>query len=92
MADEARLERIERKVDEMGQTLVILARVEERMVTLFNGMETVKKTQTDHGSRIVTLEKSEGTNGQMLRFAERVFWIVLTAGVAFAFTAIRGGA
>ena len=92
MADEARLERIERKVDEMGQTLVILARVEERMVTLFNGMEVVKKTQADHGNRIVTLEKSDGTNGQMLRFAERVFWIVVSAGVAFAFTAMRGSA
>ena len=92
MSDDTRLERMERKLDEVGQAIVALARVEERLTTLLSRMDTMDKTQVDHSKRIVTLEKSDGTNGQMLRFAERVFWIVLTAGVAFAFTAMRAGA
>jgi hypothetical protein len=92
MADEEWRARMENKLDTMAEAIVVLARVEERLVTLFKRMDTYDVSQSELSKKVNTLEKSEGTNGQMLRFAERVFWIVLTAGVAFAFTAIRGGA
>jgi hypothetical protein len=31
-----------------------------------------------------------GVNGQALRFAERVFWIVVAAGVTYAFKSTGG--
>jgi hypothetical protein len=89
MTDEARLERIEKKLDEVGQAIVALARMEERMITLFKRMDTLDQEQSQQGRRVTLLENKVGNNGQMLRFAERVFWIVVTAGVAFIFT--RGG-
>jgi hypothetical protein len=89
MTDDARLERIEKKLDEVGQAIVALARMEERMITLFKRMDTLDQEQAHHGRRITLIENKVGSNGQMLRFAERVFWIVVTAGVAFIFT--RGG-
>jgi hypothetical protein len=63
--------------------------MEERMVTLFKRMDTYDNAQSDISSRVNKLERSVGTNGQTLRFAERVFWIILSAGVAYAFT--QGG-
>lgn len=89
MSDDARLERIERKLDEVGQAIVALARMEERMVTLFKRMDTYDAAQTSLSAKVNSLEKSVGSNGQMLRFAERVFWIVVTGAVALAFNFMR---
>lgn len=89
MSEDARLERIEKKLDEVGQAIVALARMEERMITLFKRMDALDQEQTQHGRRITLIENRVGNNGQMLRFAERIFWIVVTAGVAYIFT--KGG-
>ena len=89
MTDDARLERIEKKLDQMGEAIVALARMEERMITLFKRMDTLDQEQAQQGRRLQLVESKTGNNGQMLRFAERVLWIVVTAGVAYIFT--RGG-
>ena len=39
MSEENRLERIEKKLDEMSKAIISLARMEERMVTLFKRMD-----------------------------------------------------
>ena len=90
MSDEARLERIEKKLDEVGQAIVALARMEERMITLFKRMDRLDQEQTQHDHRLQLVESRVGSNGQALRFAERVFWIVVSAGIAYLFTTMRG--
>lgn len=82
---------MEKKLDTLADAIVSLARVEERMVTLIRHMDKYDATQSEMSDRVITLEKSVGNNGQLLRFAERIFWIVVTAGVAFAFTLVKGG-
>lgn len=91
MSDDSRLARIETKLDEVGQAIVALARMEERMITLFKRMDTLDSTQDDHGRRLSVIERRVGTNGQMLRFAERLFWIVTTAGVGYLFWRLQQG-
>lgn len=83
--EERRLARIEEKLDEVGQAVIALARMEERMITLFKRMDNLDQDQRMHGRRITLLENKSGVNGQTLRFAERLFWIVVAAGVAYAF-------
>ena len=90
MSEDARLERIEKKLDEVGQAIVALARMEERMITLFKRMDNLDAEQGNQDRRLRVVEGRVGNNGQTLRFAERVFWIVVTAGVAFAFTSMKG--
>tara|TARA_R110000823_G_scaffold314856_1_gene444828 strand:- start:868 stop:1140 length:273 start_codon:yes stop_codon:yes gene_type:complete len=85
MADDARLARIEAKLDQMGEAIVALARVEERMVTLFARLDAIDNDRAAQGKRLVAVEEKTGNNGQSLRFAERVFWIVVAAGVTYAF-------
>ena len=86
---DARLERIEKKLDEMGEAIVALARMEERMVSLFKKMDAYDAIQVRTNERIERLEKVQGVNGQTLRFAERVFWIVISAAVGFMFFKMR---
>jgi len=91
MADEKRLERIEQKLDQMGEAIVALARMEERMITLFNRMDNLDTEQGNQGRRITVIESKVGNNGQALRFAERLFWIIATAGVGLIFFKMRSG-
>jgi len=88
--DEKRLERIEQKLDDVGKAIVALARMEERMITLFKRMDTLDNEQSEQSRRLNAVENKVGNNGQMLRFAERIFWIVVTGGVAFAFAFFKG--
>jgi len=89
MSDDHRLERIENKLDEVGKAIVALARMEERMITLFKRMDSLDAEQTAHGRRLTLVESKVGNNGQALRFAERVFWIVATSGVGYLFFLLR---
>ena len=92
MSDDTALERIENKLDEVGKAIVALARMEERMITLFKRMDSLDAEQTAHGRRLTLVEKpSVGSNGQALRFAERLFWIVATAAVGLVFYKMRSG-
>jgi hypothetical protein len=85
MSEDPRLARIEAKLDQMGEAIVALARVEERMVTLFNRLDAIDKDRSAQGERLMAIEAAAGSNGQTLRFAERVFWIVVAASVTYAF-------
>jgi len=90
MSDDARLERIEKKLDQVGDAIVALARMEERMITLFKRMDALDADQSSHNRRLTLVESRVGSNGQALRFAERVFWIVITGAIAFAFNYLKG--
>ncbi len=81
MSDEKRLERIEQKLDDMSKAIVSLARMEERMVTLFKRMDTYDDAQEKLSERVSKIEKVSGADGVTLRFLERIFWIVATAGI-----------
>ena len=87
---DARFDRIEAKLDKMSEAITTLARMEERMITLFKRMDTLDATQDDQGDRLRKIEGKVGNNGQALRFAERVFWIFLAAGVSYLFWMARG--
>lgn len=90
MSDDARLERIENKLDQVGDAIVALARMEERMITLFKRMDALDADQSSQSRRLTLVESRVGSNGQALRFAERVFWIVVTGAIAFAFNYLKG--
>lgn len=83
MDEDRRLERMETKLDTLSEAVVSLARMEERMITLFRRMDQYDQEQVAVSKRVSQIEKDTGTNGQMLRLAERVFWIVFAAGFAF---------
>ena len=90
MSDDQRLDRIEQKLDKLADAVVSLARMEERMLTLFKRMDNhegrISKVEDD----VTDVKGKVGTNGQALRFAERVFWIVVAAGVTYAFKSTGG--
>lgn len=89
MIDDQRLNRIENKLDKLAEAVVSLARMEERMVTLFNRMGKYEERQDSLEARIDDVETDVVKSGTTLRFAERVFWVVITAAVSTGFWYLR---
>ena len=89
MIEDQRLSRIETKLDKLADAVVQLARMEERLVTLFNRMNKYEEKQDILEDKVDEISDRVSTNGQTLRFAERVLWIVLTGAVSAIFWYFR---
>jgi hypothetical protein len=51
-----RLDRIEEKLDKVGEAIISLARMEERMITLFKRMDMYDQQQSALESRVSNIE------------------------------------
>lgn len=80
--DEQRLVRIEDKLDKMGEAITLLARMEERMVTLFKRMDKYDTDSSKLADRIGAVEKITVERGVGYRALEKGLWIVVGAGIA----------
>ena len=75
---ETRLERLENKIDDLQEAVISLARVEERIVTIFNRQSEIEKRVNNMDEH---LQKIRPT----ILLGERIFWMVMVAAVS-AFT------
>ena len=83
MADEQRLERMENKIDELTKVVTSMARIEERMITLFKRMENYEFRHDNLDSRIGDVEKTVTKTGVVDTVLEKGFWVVVGGGIAF---------
>lgn len=78
-----RLGRIEEKLDKLADAVVSLARMEERMLTLFKRIEQYETRQEKIETRINDLELEDAGKNSVIRIIEKATWLVL--GIALAF-------
>lgn len=78
--DDQRLERIEEKLDKMSEAIVSLARMEERMITLFKRMDSYDDKQKTLETRLSDIEVKHAS----IAWIERLVWIVIGAVVSAA--------
>jgi len=83
MADEQRLERMENKIDELTKVVTSMARIEERMITLFKRMETYEFRHDNLDSRIIEVERTVTKTGVVDTVLEKGFWVVVGGGIAY---------
>lgn len=83
MADEQRLERMENKIDELTKVVTSMARIEERMITLFKRMETYEFRHDNLDGRIIEVEKTITKTGVVDQVLEKGFWVVIGGGIAY---------
>ena len=81
---EDRLSRVEKKIDTLQEAIVSLARVEERLVTVFNRQSHIEAKIEVIETKVDTLSDSIVS----ARMIERLVWIVVVAAVGAAFTYI----
>lgn len=80
---EDRLTRIEDKLDKMSEAITLLARMEERMVTLFKRMDKYDESQTKLVDRVGAVEKVTLQRGVVYHILDKGFWLVAGAVVAY---------
>ena len=86
-----RLNRIEGKLDKVSEAIVSLARMEERMVTLFKRMDTYDQQQMEIIKRVSTVEVTQaGANGSN-KWVDRVIWFIIAGGLGLILMAAKAG-
>ena len=84
MSDE-RLSRMEDKLYKLSEVVVEMARMEERLLTIFKRLEHMDAAFKKYDDRVDEIEKQALIRGQKIAFAERLFWMVVTGAVGLAF-------
>jgi len=80
--DDLRLGRIEEKLDKLAYAVVSLARMEERMLTLFKRIEQYEVRQEKLEIRVSDLEMDDAGKNSIFRIVDKATWVVL--GVVLA--------
>ena len=88
MTDE-RLSRMEDKLDKLSEAVICIARMEERITTVFKRMDKLDDLNTAHDERMDALALESMKRGQKIAFAERIFWMILTGAVGLCFVYLR---
>lgn len=84
--DTRRLDRIEAKIDKLAETVVGLARVEEKVIALDKEAERTNERLGKIDERLEAVEDRVGSNDVTVKIVNKIFWILLTA-IAGAVTA-----
>ena len=74
-----RLNRIEEKLDKVGEAIISMARMEEKMITLFNRMDAYDKKQSQVEERLGKTELNQASNA----WIERLVWLAIGVGVTY---------
>lgn len=88
---EDRLARMEQKLDRLGEAMLTLVRVEERMGAFNERLGTIDARLAKHSDRLDVVEKLADRSTQTIGFGERFFWVIATVGAGVAGKMIFGG-
>lgn len=77
--EEQRLVRIENKLDQLAEAVVSLARMEERMVTLFKRMDSYDEEQRRIKEDVSDIKTESMKRGVIFRIVDRAMWLVAGA-------------
>lgn len=82
---EERLARIENKVDNLAEAMVTMARIEERMVTIFKRMDRYDEAQDNLDAKLSILEKHSIRRSAIEMLFDKAFWVIGGGFVAWYF-------
>tara|TARA_B100001173_G_scaffold275488_1_gene255745 strand:+ start:88 stop:282 length:195 start_codon:yes stop_codon:yes gene_type:complete len=64
---------MESKLDKLSEAVIAMARMKERMITLFKRWDMIDDAWKKYDNRMDEIEKRALTRGQKIAFAERIF-------------------
>ena len=80
-----RLFRMETKIDKLSEAVVAMARMKERMITVFKRLDMSDDARKKYDDRINEIDRKAIIRGQKIAFAESIFWMILTGAVGLCF-------
>lgn len=82
MRDDRRLDRIEEKIDRLSETVISLARAEEKLIALESDRTIINERLNKHSDRIDEVESKMDETAITVRVINRIFWIGVTVSAA----------
>jgi chromosome segregation ATPase len=82
MIPDSRLERIEEKLDKLSDTVADLARIEERILSVFKRLDRHEKRLDDQEDDLREISNDVLLNSKSVKGAERLMWIAISAGAS----------
>ena len=83
-ADKTRLDRIENKIDKLSETVIAIARVEEKLLNLESARNDILDTLDEHEERRDKDAERLNAGATTLNSINKVFWILVAAVIATA--------
>tara|TARA_Y100001958_G_C20712498_1_gene213501 strand:- start:137 stop:460 length:324 start_codon:yes stop_codon:yes gene_type:complete len=80
-----RLDRIEEKLDQMGEAIVMLARAEEKIATLTSFSKQQSEQIQNLINRLDRVDNMVSSNSNTVALINKVFWLIIV-GLVSAFT------
>ena len=80
---------MEDKLEKLSKDVYAIARMEERMLSVFRRLENIDGSIKKMDDRVDEIENQALIRGQKIVFAERLFWMVVTGAVGLAFVFLR---
>jgi vacuolar-type H+-ATPase subunit E/Vma4 len=77
--EQARLDRIESKIDKLAETVIQMARVEEKLVTMEADKKIVMEKLLRMDDRLETFDRKFNETAITVKVITRLFWIVITS-------------
>ena len=84
VGDTHRLDRIEAKIDKLSETVISLARAEEKLISLENDKKFLMDRMIKNEEKIDVVEKKVDETSITVRVINRLFWIVIVAVITGA--------
>ena len=80
---------MEDKLDKLSEAVVEMARMEERLLTIFKRLEHMDAVFKKYDDRVDEIEKQALIRGQKIASAQRLFWMVVKGAVGLDFVFLR---
>lgn len=87
--DDSRFDRLERKIDKLTDAVTKIVRVEEKLVAHDQRVDRLEKRVDRNEDDIDTLAELVRENKGVAKFADKLFWVVVTALIGLGFWMIR---
>jgi predicted RNase H-like nuclease (RuvC/YqgF family) len=87
--DESRFDRLEQKIDKLTDAVTKIVRVEEQLISNNKRVDRLELRMDKTEDDVDSLADIIRTNQNVSKFAERLFWIVVTAAVSALFWFMR---
>lgn len=88
-SSEKRFDKIDIKLDELGDVMIEVAKAEVKLGNLFTTQAQMHVRVDNHGKRINKLEKNDIGHTLISRYVERFMWALVLGGITFFFAVIK---
>jgi hypothetical protein len=82
------MHRIEKKLDQLAEAVVSIARAEEKIAVLMQDSKDIKMTLTETTNRVQKIELAAQSNTADLKMLNKFFWLIASTSITLAGTAI----